>query len=146
MRRSGVVVGALGFAAVITVVVGIALDVRARSAASSSSLAESVKATITWCGWPLGTKNGRARKDMSDCTKLSMTGSAPGCIFTAECTDVHVQLDCANAGAGWCRCDGADGRLVRYDAAFCALDPDAPSKSMHAVLDRGAKACSWTSP
>jgi hypothetical protein len=93
-----------------------------------------------WCIARVG------KKDMSDCHKISLTGDAPSCVLSAECEGSHVSLDCASAGAGFCRCDGPNGPRVPYDASFCALDPEAASRSLHAMLDRGAVACRWTTP
>jgi hypothetical protein len=111
-----------------------------------ATLQARARSSAAWCGSPFGTKNGRTRRDMSDCTRLSITGTAPSCSFSAHCRDDHLSIDCASAGPGFCRCDGPSGSLVRYDPAFCAMDGGSASQSLHAILARAADACHWTSP
>jgi hypothetical protein len=115
--------------------------VRTEPSRVTSSVAPAIASSgAPWCIARIG------KKDMSDCHRISFTGEAPACVLSAECEGSHVSLDCATAGAGWCRCDGPNGARVPYDASFCALDPDSASKSLHTMLDRGAVACRWTSP
>src|SRR5688572_9334282 len=130
--------GALVFALACALGLGIAFVTRERPAAAASG--------PSWCGSPLGPRNGVVRRDMGDCTKLSMTGAAPACVFWAQCGVDHVAIDCASTGDGFCRCDGPTGKLVAYDPAFCALDAERPAESLRAVLDKGAVACRWTTP
>lgn len=98
----------------------------------------------TWCGKPLGSKAVGLLTDRASCTKISLTGTAPACFFWADCGELHFELDCREqVGAGQCRCDGEEGRLVPYSAAFCTLDRTQPGAGLRAVLDSAATACRW---
>lgn len=112
----------------------------ARTAASATVTA----IDSTWCGSPLGAPIA----DAGDCGKLALTGSAPGCLFWADCAHDHYVIDCTSAGPGACRCEGGAKPpiVVPYDAKFCALDPLHPSKSLHEILESAAAACNWRAP
>lgn len=97
----------------------------------------------TWCGRAPGSSNVGELGDAAACGKLSLTGSAPECLFWAECRDDRFQIDCTSSGPGRCRCDGADGLIVSYDPAFCTLDAAHPQSSLRAILDAAAIACQW---
>ena len=98
----------------------------------------------TWCGKPLGSKAVGRLTDRGSCTKISLTGTAPTCLFWADCGELHFELDCREqVGAGQCRCDGEEGRLVPYSGAFCTLDRTQPGAGLRAVLDSAATACRW---
>lgn len=98
----------------------------------------------TWCGKPLAASNSGDLGDAADCGKLSLTGTAPECLFWAECREERFQIDCSSAGPGRCRCDGEAGLTVPYDPAFCSLDAKSPRQSLHAILDAAAVACRWS--
>lgn len=97
----------------------------------------------TWCGKGLGGNTLGELGDPSDCGKLSLTGTAPACLFWAECREVHFSIDCTSAGPGKCRCDGEGGLTVSYDPAFCAIDGTNPKRSLRAILESAAVACRW---
>jgi hypothetical protein len=138
------------FALGVVVVVGVGYAARRRSVSPPArALATTAPETLTlndstWCGAPIGSANTGELRDASDCGKISFTGTAPECVFWAECREVHFSLDCSKGGPGQCRCDGEGGRIVPYDPAFCALDAANPKGSLRAILDRAAEVCRWT--
>ena len=116
---------------------------RARSLPAQVATAAD-SADPTWCGKPLGARALGQLKDPSLCSKISLTGTAPTCVFWADCGELHFEIDCGTAGPGQCRCDGAEGRSVPYEPAFCTLDPAQPRAGLRAVLASAATACQWT--
>lgn len=116
---------------------------RARVASVASSVAAPGPADPTWCGKPLGAGAVGRLTDRAACTKISLTGSAPTCVFWADCGDLHFEVDCTKPGPGQCRCDGEEGRTVAYDPAFCTLDRAQPGAGLRAVLDAASTACKW---
>jgi hypothetical protein len=112
--------------------------------AQVASAPASASSDPTWCGKPLGAGAIGQLKDRASCTKISLTGTAPSCLFWADCGELHFEIDCGEKwGAGQCRCDGEEGRTVPYDPAFCALDRTNPAAGLRAVLDSAATACRW---
>ena len=105
--------------------------------------AAAASADPTWCGKPLGSRALGQLKDPSICSKISLTGTAPTCLFWADCGELHFEIDCSTAGPGQCRCDGEEGRSVPYDPAFCTLDRTQPGAGLRAVLASAATACQW---
>ncbi len=97
----------------------------------------------TWCGKPLGASAIGRLTDRSSCRKSALGGTAPRCLFWAECGNDRFEIDCDSAGAGQCRCDGEGGRVVAYDSSFCALDPMQPAQSLAAILTATSAACRW---
>ena len=113
----------------------------AAKAAAPAALA-SASADPTWCGKPLGARAVGQLRDPSTCTKISLTGAAPTCLFWADCGELHFEIDCA-ASPGQCRCDGEGGRVVAYSPTFCTLDPTLPGAGLRAVLTSASTACQW---
>ena len=129
---------------------GLALR-RSRGSAAQPAPLAAAPAIVTafdpaWCGKPPGSSTVGELGDASACGKLSLTGTAPECVFWAECAEFRFEIDCASAGAGRCRCDGDSGRTVPYEPAFCALDASHPQRSLRAILDASAVACRWARP
>jgi hypothetical protein len=116
----------------------------APAAASAVVAAGPASVDPTWCGKPLGSKAVGLLRDPSSCSKMSLTGTAPTCFFWADCGELHFEIDCAGAGPGQCRCDGAEGPAVPYSATFCTLDPAQPGAGLRAVLASAATACRWS--
>jgi hypothetical protein len=79
------------------------------------------------------------------CGKMAITGSAPACLFWAECEHQRLSIDCT-AGTGKCQCaadPATPGAVVPYEPAFCALDPANARASLRAILDRARVVCRW---
>jgi hypothetical protein len=113
------------------------------SGASGASVAAPPSADPTWCGKPLGEGAVGRLVDRAACAKISLTGTAPGCVFWADCGELHFEVDCTKPGPGQCRCDGDEGRTVAYDPAFCTLDRTQAGAGLRAILDSAATACRW---
>lgn len=148
MSRGAVLLGVLALAGLASGV-GFALSRHGGSAGPASAApAIAAPAIVTafdpaWCGKPPGSKTIGELGDASACGKLSLTGTAPGCVFWAQCAEVRFEIDCTSAGPGRCRCDGESGRTVPYDPSFCALDASHPQPSLRAILAASAVACRW---
>jgi hypothetical protein len=137
MRRSTLIGATVVFLAVGGVGIWFARRPSTRDAIASPA-ATVTAIDSTWCGSQLGAPIG----DASDCGKLGLTGSAPSCLFFADCEHDHYVLDCTS---GRCKCEGGPKPpiVVPYDAKFCALDATSPSQSLHAILESAAAACKW---
>jgi len=130
---------------VVVLVAGGAWLVRRRTRPEPAhAVAGPASADPTWCGKPLGARAIGQLKDPSICSKISLTGTAPTCLFWADCGELHFEINCEKQGPGQCRCDGEEGRTVPYNPAFCTLDPTQPSAGLRAVLASAASACRWT--
>jgi hypothetical protein len=157
-RRKSITPGALAVLGVVILAADGAWIARTRAAAvarapasapaSAPAPAQTVaagSATVdpTWCGKPLGARAVGLLKDPSACTKISLTGTAPTCVFWADCGELHFELDCSKPGPGLCRCDGEEGRTVPYSDALCTLDRSQPGAGLRALLDSASRACQW---